>query len=127
MKYSEEVQKLAETLKNSGLSASMTDALERAQKMVGGKEEQKEEVKEVKEEKGPEKGIDASQTTLGDVKGPEDKLIEEATETTEELAKEEVFTNKSGPKKEEPSAKKEVDYSKEKKIDLSDVFDVNKS
>lgn len=126
MAYSEEVKKLAETLKNSGLAASMTDALERAQSMVGKKkaEEQKEEPFEKKE--------DAAQTTLGEVKDPVEKeATNESAETEEELKKEEVFTNKPAPKNSEekqegPNNQKKVDYSKEKKVDLTKVFDVNK-
>lgn len=133
MAYSEEVKKLAETLKNSGLAASMTDALERAQNMIGGKEPK--EVPEIKEVP-VEKRVDIGQTTLGEVG---EKTVEEFTETDGELKKEEVFKNKSDveQKKEESSSQKKVDYSivpnssskartKEKKIDLSDVFNVNK-
>ena len=80
--YSEEVKKLAETLKNSGLAASMVDALERAQRMIGKKEEKKEIVEE------PIEKIDATQTTLDDVKG--EVTIEEASEE-EVMKKEEVF------------------------------------
>jgi hypothetical protein len=114
MEYSEEVKKLAETLKNSGLAASMKDALERAQSMVGKKEEVKEEPFEKKE--------DAAQTTLGGVKEKKEE-IKESPEPKEELKKEEVFTNKSDKQK---SDQNKVDYSKEKKVDLTDVFDVNK-
>lgn len=123
MAYSEEVKKLAETLKNSGLSASMTDALERAQNMIGRKEAKRDEVRVVP----AEKRIDITQTTL-DVSEVEGNKVEESTETGGELKKEEVFTNKpdAEQKKEEPFNQKKVDYSKEKKIDLSDIFNVNK-
>ncbi len=125
MAYSEEVRKLAETLRNSGLSASMTDALERAQSMIGRRETKEEpEVREVP----VGKRIDITQTTLGDVSEVGEKPVDEFTETEGELKKEEVFTNKldAEQKKEEPPNQKKADYSREKKIDLSDVFNVNK-
>lgn len=124
MAYSEDVKNLAETLRNSGLSASMTDALERAQNMIGRREAKEEpEVREAP----AEKKMDVTQTTL-DVSEAEENRVEEFTETDGELKEDEVFTNKPDAelKKEEPSTQKKIDYSKEKKIDLSDVFNVNK-
>jgi len=118
MEYSEEIKKLAETLKSSGLVASMKDALERAQNMLGKKEAEKEE--KIKEEP-VEKTTDAAQTTLGEVKESEEKEVIESPET-EELKKEEVFANKPDKKRES----NKVDYTKEKKVDLTEVFDVNK-
>jgi hypothetical protein len=110
MKYPEDVQKLAETLKNSGLAASMTDALERASMMLGKK------VDKPKEE--PMKKPEPSQHTL------EPKSVEESPPPEEELKKEEVFATK--PVEEAPDVQEKVEYSKEKKIDLSDIFNVNK-
>lgn len=131
MEYSEEIKKLAETLKNSGLAASMRDALKKAESMLGKKEAKKEEP-EVKEEPF-ERETDAAQTILGEVKEPEEKkVVEESSEAEEELKKEEVFTNNptreiaNEEKQEGLSNKKKVDYSKEKKVDLNEVFDVNK-
>ncbi len=129
MEYSEEVKKLAEILKNSGLAASMKDALERAKSMLGKKEtKKKEELFEKRE--------DAAQTTLGEVNGIKDSKnpseikekkeeIEESPEPKEELKTEEVFTNKADKQKQE-SPQNKVDYSKEKKVDLTDIFNVNK-
>ena len=129
MEYSEEVKKLAETLKNSGLAASMRDALEKAQSMLSKKE--------VKEKEEPfEKKEDAAQTTLGEVKEKEKEEIGESPETKDELKKEEVFTNNPNKQKQESNQNK-INYSivpnsssrartKEKKVDLTEVFDVHK-
>jgi len=139
VEYSEEVKKLAETLKSSGLAASTEDALERAQSMVG-KKDVKEEVTEEKEEPF-EQPTDAEQTTLDDVKVKEaSDVAGESTEPKKELENEEVFTNKSDtePKADEEPKKTGVDPSiapnsskksqtKQEKIDLTDVFNVNKS
>ncbi len=119
MEYSEEVKKLAETLKNSGLSASMEDALRRAENMLGKKEA------ETREEPVKRK-IDAGQTTLQAENLEEKDGIDESPELQEELKKEEVFADKGVSSEEKQETQKNVDYSKEKKIDLSDVFDVNK-
>ncbi len=122
MEYSEEVQKLAETLKNSGLVASMEDALKKAQSMLGKEEEKEEPFEKSKEE--AEKPADTAQTTLSDTKEPKKAVIEESPEEEEGLKKEDVFTTQKETK-EAPNEKK-VDYSKEKKVDLTDVFNVNK-
>lgn len=115
MEYSTEVKKLAETLKNSGLVASMADALERAQSMLG----KKEVIKEPEAREEPFKKIDSAQTTLDEAKESEEiNEPEEALEVeeqkikgfltsgyndSEELKKEEVFVNKTNieQKKEE--------------------------
>ncbi len=115
--YSEEVEKLAETLKNSGLSASMEDALLKAQSMIGKKEEIKEEIVEKEE--------DVAQTTLGGVNAPQVKeSVQESSETGDELKKEEVFTDKTAS--EEVSEGKQERPTNQKKIDLTEVFNVNK-
>jgi len=132
VEYSKEVEKLAETLKNSGLAASMPDALERAQSMIGKKEEK------VREEP-VEKKTDAAQTTLGELKdGKEATEPEESPEEEKELKKDEVFSNNpNNETKQRSSNQNRVNYSivpnsssrartKEKKIDLSDIFNVNK-
>ena len=117
MEYSEEVKKLAETLKSSGLAASIEDALKKAQSMLGKKEAEE----KIKEEPF-ERGTDAAQTTLGEVKEAEESNITAESPETEELEKEEVFTNNPG----NGEKQNKVDYSKEKKVDLNEVFDVNK-
>ncbi len=50
MQYSEDVKRLAETLKSSGIADSLKDALEKAQSMLGKKEIQKEEINEISKE-----------------------------------------------------------------------------
>lgn len=120
--YSEEVKRLAETLKNSGLAASMTDALERAQNMVGNKKA------EEKVEEEPVRSEDVAQTTLNTVKEKEDVEINESEEVAKdagEIKKEEVFTNKEEITVEEAEPEKKPEQ-KQKKIDLTDVFNVNK-
>lgn len=119
MEYSEEVQRLAETLKSSGLVASMRDALERAQNILSDKEVRKEE--HVKKTMGIE------QTTLSEVKvGEEKEVIEESSEVQEGLKGEEVFTNKADSAAEEKQEMQKKVDSREKKVDLSEVFNVNK-
>ncbi len=119
MAYSEEVKKLAETLKNSGLAASMTDALERAQTMIGINEKingtDKVNGTEVGEERQETKPVDNAQTTLKSE--PEIKEIKEVVpEVNEpEMNEEEVFK----PAVKEPSKPG-------KKIDLTEIFNVNK-
>lgn len=129
MHYSEEVKKLAETLRSSGLVASMEDALKRAQSMLGKDEARTEP--EAGEE--PFKEIDSAQTTLGVVNGDMGK--EEANEPendleAEELKTEEVFKNKPDneaniEKEPEGPSNKDADI-RPRKIDLSDIFNVNK-
>ena len=118
VEYSDEVKKLAETLKNSGLSASMTDALEKAQSMIGTNEamkagktvEQAESAKSVK----PEEELDVAQTTLGNV----GRDVNESVEIGDELKEEEVFTDKVETENKPESI--------QNKIDLSEIFNVNK-
>ena len=117
--YSEEVKQLAETLKSSGLAASMVDALERAQRMVGKDEEPKEVIKEPKEEVLVPK--DPAQTTLGNV--DEKITIEESPEEETELKKEEVFAEKEEPEQEKKTEEKKLDP---KTYDLNEIFNVNK-
>lgn len=100
MEYSQEVRKLAETLRNSGLAASMVDALEKARSMLGKRVEEETKEESFKEE------IDATQTTLDEVKKSEEKVIDDS----EELKKEEVFVNKTDTEqKKEDSNQKKVD------------------
>ena len=120
--YSEEVKKLAETLKNSGLAASMEDALKRAESMLGKKEDEKE--KPLEKSRKEEKPADTSQTTLGETKEPKKIKIEESPEEEEEIKKEEVFTKKSGNTNTENT--KNTSSNNQKKIDLADIFNVNK-
>lgn len=121
MEYSEEVQKLAETLKNSGLAASMEDALKRAESMIGKKEESFE-----KSEDAVEKPVDTAQTTLGNTKEPKKAVIEESPELEEGLKKEEVFTNKTENTNKEKSENQKNADSNDKKVDLTKIFNVNK-
>ena len=104
MEYPEEVKKLAETLKNSGLAASLKDALEKAQSMLGKKESKKEDP--------VKKTGDTAQTTLSEVNETTEKAeIDESPESENELKKEEVFTHSKSD-------------DKEKKVDLSEIFKV---
>jgi len=121
MAYSEEVKTLAETLKNSGLAASMSDALERAQAMIGVNEKVN-DAPEVKEEPKVEP-VDNAQTTLSDNEPEIKEGVQEVPEVndTEEMKKEEVFTNKPAEE-----VKEEPNKPGQKKIDLTEIFDVNK-
>ena len=136
VEYSDEVKTLAETLKNSGLAASMIDALERAQTIIGGtmskpkeevvKEPIKEPIKEpVKETE------DVAQTTLEGEGNTEVNLsgikaveASESIEIEEGLKEEEVFTEKTEQKQE--SNQDNTQTSQQKKIDLTEIFNVNK-
>ena len=113
--YSEEVKKLAETLKNSGLAASMVDALEKAQSMVGTNEAMKEG--KTVEPVEPEEDLDVAQTTLGNIKEKE-KNVNETVETEDELKEEEVFADKVETEQKPKSS--------QNKIDLTEIFNVNK-
>jgi len=110
--YSEEVQNLAETLKNSGLAASMTDALERAQGIIGKKEE-------APVDDGPKD--DVEQTTL-DVDNQEPVV----KESPEELNEEEVFANQPDDSSQDKQETVDNSTKSKQKIDLTDVFNVNK-
>jgi len=118
VEYSDEVKKLAETLKSSGLAASMVDALEKAQSMIGTNEAMKEgkTVEQVEPVK-PEEDLDVAQTTLGNIK-KEENNVNESVEIGDELKEEEVFADKvETEKKPKPI---------QNKIDLSEIFNVNK-
>ena len=123
--YSDEVKALAETLKNSGLAASMIDALDRAQSIIGVKGPKPETKKAVKEEPA-EVEIDPSQTTLSKANNPEENDAEpsESIEIEEGLNEEEVFTEKTEQKQE--SNRNNSPNSQQKKIDLTEIFNVNK-
>ena len=123
--YSDEVKALAETLKNSGLAASMIDALDRAQAIIGVKSPGPETKKAVKEEPA-EVEIDPSQTTLSKVNNSEENSVEpsESIEIEEGLNEEEVFTEKTEQKQE--SNRNNTSNSQQKKIDLTEIFNVNK-
>lgn len=115
MEYSQEVRRLAETLKSSGLVASMVDSLERAQSMLGGKEESNEEIKKEK---------DAEQTTLDRINKPEEKdEAKEYSDAQEGLNKEDVFKNKPEA---EQTGNEEKQEGLQKKADSSRIFNVNK-
>ena len=137
VEYSEEVKRLAETLKNSGLSASMSLALEKAQEMIG-KKEPKEKVQKEESVK-----IDVQQTTLSDVPDasePENAVDNAEEEDSDEIRIEEVFKNAEDNSRESQDSSNDLSISeqssfeqssrkvqpKEKKIDLTDVFNVNK-
>ena len=118
VEYSDEVKKLAETLKNSGLAASMVDALEKAQSMVGTNEAMKEgktvEDVESAEPVKPEAELDVEQTTLGN----EEKDVNESADTENEMSEKEVFADKAETEKKPESS--------QNKIDLTEIFNVNK-
>jgi predicted negative regulator of RcsB-dependent stress response len=121
VEYSDEVKKLAETLKNSGLAASMTDALEKAQSMIGTNEAMQagKTVEDVKSEESaepvkPVEDLDVAQTTLGN----EEKDVNESVETVDEIKQEEVFVDKVETEKNPESS--------QNKIDLTEIFNVNK-
>ena len=137
VEYSEEVKRLAETLKNSGLSASMSLALEKAQEMIG-KKEPKEKVQKEESVK-----IDVQQTTLSDVPDasePENAVDNAEEEDSDEIRIEEVFKNAEDNSRESQDSSNDLSISeqssfeqssrkvqpKEKKIDLTNVFNVNK-
>lgn len=138
--YSEEVKKLAETLKNSGLAASMIDALERAQDILGVNEKVNSARKIAEEENVAKLMNNRSQTTLNNVEKPKNnmempksnfgvlKVSEPSSDVevsevddSEGMKAEEVFTNKPV----EPVEKK-PNKPEQMKIDLTEIFNVNK-
>jgi hypothetical protein len=118
VEYSDEVKKLAETLKNSGLAASMTDALEKAQSMIGTNEAMQagKTVEDVKSEESakPVEDLDVAQTTLGNA----EKDVNESVDTENEMGEQEVFADKVETEKKPESS--------QNKIDLTEIFNVNK-
>ncbi|MBW2975637.1 hypothetical protein KY366_08005 [Candidatus Woesearchaeota archaeon] len=122
MRYSEDVKRLAETLKNSGLAASMPDALERAQSIIGKKEEPKEKIEErEKPEENPNKAFEEA------LNEPErEEEAGESPEPQEELKKEEVFTSRPGNQAQAGNNRPSPAAPQQKKIDLSEIFDVNR-
>ncbi|MBW2989613.1 hypothetical protein KY358_04830 [Candidatus Woesearchaeota archaeon] len=163
MVTSEEIQQLAETLKNSGLAASMEDALERAKSMLGQTEAGKNRGVAAAEKKvEPRDNVipDSSQQVLGS--GVEDRTDDEPLAAScrpkeedpvmenaccndrcscqgfqkgeESAGKEDSAAEKPESK---PSEKDEEEEAKQKamrannssqyqKIDLTEIFNVNK-
>jgi hypothetical protein len=105
MEIKEKIQQLAETLKNSGLAASMEDALEKARNIVtlgGAKEKDLDKIERPEDILKIEK-----QKTLIDIN--EEDVIKEDTPISE-LIKEEVISdedNVENEDSEESSEKKE--------------------
>ncbi len=115
MATAEDIKNLAETLKKSGLAASIQDAIKRAKQMLEKKGEEKTE---------EPKKIDETQVTLTEIEKKEEKPEKKTEE--EKLKKEEVFSTTT-TEKEQEKEKKKLDYSAEKKVSLSKIFDVNKN
>ena len=161
--YSEEVKKLAETLKESGLAASMMDALQRAQSMVSIKSQNTDQIKVEKEkhfgkeENGPQTKLNDNNSkeemTMGEFAAEEQKTASFPTLESDdsEEPKEEVFANRPSEINIEENQEKIDDVSsvqqkvqngaeetqkkdnpintapkENKKVDLSEMFNVNK-